>query len=205
MGGQWHLEPDTYLAMVRAEVPAYDELQAELAAATAGVPAERILDLGSGTGVTAQAVLAVHPGASLVGIDESEGMLVHARRMLPQCTFQTARLEDPLPDGPFDLVVSAFAVHHLDGAAKATLFRRVARVLAPSGRFAVCDVVVPAEPVARPVPLEDGVDVPSTVAEHLTWLADAGLEPRVVRADGDLAIVVADKAGGGSAGRWRSG
>src|SRR5262245_62724772 len=39
------------------------------------------------------------------------------------------RLEDPLPQGPFDLVVSALAVHHLDAASKADLFRRIAATL----------------------------------------------------------------------------
>jgi tRNA (cmo5U34)-methyltransferase len=36
------------------------------------------------------------------------------------------RLEDPPPEGNFALVVSALAVHHLDGAGKADLFARVA-------------------------------------------------------------------------------
>jgi trans-aconitate methyltransferase len=34
-----------------------------------------MLELGTGTGVTARAVRAVHPGAHLVGIDESPDML----------------------------------------------------------------------------------------------------------------------------------
>lgn len=192
---QWHFEPDTYLAMVRDEIPSYDELQIGLADATSGVPARRILDLGSGTGQTARRVLERHPGATLVGVDGSEHMLVHARTLVPEATFSVGDLADPLPQGPFDLVVSAFAVHHLDGPEKADLFRRVAEILAPGGRFALCDVVVPAGEVARPVPLEDGVDRPSSVDEQLGWLADAGLAPSVVHAHDDLAIVVADRAG----------
>ena len=39
---------------------------------------------------------------------------------------RVSRLEDALPEGNFDLVVSALAVHHLDGAGKADLFARVA-------------------------------------------------------------------------------
>jgi tRNA (cmo5U34)-methyltransferase len=38
-------------------------------------------------------------------------------------------LEDPLPDGPYDVVVSALAVHHLAAASKADLFRRIAGVI----------------------------------------------------------------------------
>ena len=45
-----------------------------------------------------------------------------------------SRLEDALPEGTFDLVVSALAVHHLDGAGKADLFVRVTARLRPGGR-----------------------------------------------------------------------
>jgi tRNA (cmo5U34)-methyltransferase len=199
VGEQWHFDPDTYFAMVRSEIPGYDRLQQVLADSTVGVAATTILDLGSGTGVTAQRVLSVHPGASLIGLDASEAMLAHARELVPDATFLVSELEAPLPAGPFELVVSAFAVHHLDGAAKADLFARVAAVLAPGGRFALCDVVVPAVPVAevaRPVPLEAGVDLPSTVDEQVAWLAAAGLEPRVVVVQDDLAIITADRPTG---------
>jgi SAM-dependent methyltransferase len=44
-------------------------------------------------------------------------------------------LHDSLPQGDFDLVESALAVHQLDGAGKADLFARVADRLQPGGRF----------------------------------------------------------------------
>jgi predicted RNA methylase len=59
VAGQWHLDAETYLAMVRSEIPTYDDLQDRLAEATADVDAHTILDLGSGTGVTAEADLAI--------------------------------------------------------------------------------------------------------------------------------------------------
>ena len=34
-------------------------------------------------------------------------------------------MEDPLPDGPWDLVISVLTVHHLDRRRKRDLFRRV--------------------------------------------------------------------------------
>lgn len=193
MGGQWHFDADSYLAMVRAEIPTYDELQERLAETTTGLDAERILDLGSGTGVTAVNVLDRHPGASLVGLDGSPEMLAHARTLLPDATFLDGQLEDPLPDGPFDLVVSAFAVHHLTSVDKADLFGRIAAVVRPGGRFVLCDVVVPSGPVEVPVPLEDGVDLPDPVEDQMAWLREAGFEPRVVHLDGDLAIIRADR------------
>ena len=62
------------------------------------------------------------------------------------CRCCAGRIEDPLPEGPFDLVASALCVHHLDGAAKAELFGRVRDALAPDGLFVLGDVVVPGRP-----------------------------------------------------------
>lgn len=179
--------------MVRSEIPAYDRLQAALANSTVGLGVQSVLDLGSGTGVSAEHVLLVHPGATLTGIDSSPEMLVHARRRLPGATFLVSRLEDPLPEGPFDLVVSALAIHHLDDRGKANLFRRVASALAPGGRFAFLDVVAALAPVPNPVPIEPGVDLPSTASDLLRWLREADLEPQIVVDQGDLAIITADR------------
>jgi hypothetical protein len=63
-------------------------------------------------------------------------MLERARRVLPEgCVeLHARRLEDPLPAGPFDLIFSALAIHHLDGPGKADLFARAAARLVPGGR-----------------------------------------------------------------------
>ena len=155
--GQFHFHPDEYLALMRSELPAYERLQEEAAAAT-GSGATRLLELGTGTGETARRVLARHPGATLVGIDASADMLAAAD--LPGADLRCRRLEDPLPDGPFDLVFSALAVHHLDGPGKADLFARVAAVLEPGGRFVLADVVVPDDPADAVTPLSPGYDLP---------------------------------------------
>src|SRR6188508_571388 len=97
------------------EVPSYPDLQEQTAAAARDVTAQTILELGIGTGETAKRVLASHPGARYTALDSSEEMLERARSVMPQADLRLARLEDALPEGPFDLVVSALAVHHLDG------------------------------------------------------------------------------------------
>lgn len=190
LGAQFHFRPDSYLEMMRAEVPLYDRVQDELVAAT-GDGARRILELGTGTGETARRLLERHPEADLVGIDESPGMLAAAGRLLPatRADLQVGRLEDPLPGGPFDLVASALAVHHLDPEAKADLFRRVRDVLAPGGRFVLADVVIPADPADAQTPLTPGFDRPSRIADQLAWLSDAGLDAQVVWRAGDLAVI----------------
>lgn len=186
--GQFHFHPDEYLQLMRSELPAYERLQAEAAAAT-GSGATRLLELGTGTGETARQVLARHPGATLVGIDASADMLAAAR--LPGADLRVSRLEDPLPDGPFDLVFSALAVHHLDGPGKADLFARVAAVLEPGGRFVLADVVVPDDPADAVTPLSPDYDLPSRVDEQLAWMRETGLEPSLVWAERDLAVIAA--------------
>jgi tRNA threonylcarbamoyl adenosine modification protein (Sua5/YciO/YrdC/YwlC family) len=189
---QFHFRPDTYLREIRDEVPAYDRLQDELAAAS-GQGAGLILELGTGTGETARRLLERHPEATLVGIDRSPDMLAQASRSLPteRADLRVARLEDSLPPGPFDLVASALCVHHLDGAGKQDLFARVRAVLAPGGRFVLADVVVPLDPAEARTPLTPKFDVPSTVSEQLDWLGQAGFDARLVWEAGDLAVIVA--------------
>jgi tRNA (cmo5U34)-methyltransferase len=126
-------EPDTYPDEIRVEIPRYDELQDRVVAATRGPSVSRILELGVGTGETTRRLLDAHPRATLLGIDGSADMLAAARADLPaaRVELRLSRLEDPLPDGTFDLVVSVLAVHHLPGEEKAALFERVATVLVP--------------------------------------------------------------------------
>src|ERR671923_340612 len=139
---EFEFKPEGYLESILDEVHDYVELQRETARATAGLRAERILELGIGTGETTRRVLELHPGASLTAVDSSAAMVARARETFPAADLCLARLEDPLPDGPFDLVVSALAVHHLDADGKRDLFARVHDALRPGGRFVLGDVVV---------------------------------------------------------------
>jgi len=193
MADQFHFDPDTYLDMVRAEVPDYEELQEVIAMAAGEVTAAAILDLGTGTGETLRHVVHRHPAARFVGVDESEQMLAVARTVVPDAELRVARLQDDLPEGPFDLVVSALAVHHLDPREKAALFRAVARRLAPGGRFVLGDVIVPDDPADAITPLDEGYDMPSRADEQLQWLADAGFTATARWAKRDLAVLVGDR------------
>lgn len=185
-------DPQTYLAEIAAEIPGYAELQDRAAAATAG-PAEDVLELGIGTGETARRVLALHPGARLTAIDASPAMLDRARESFPAADLRLARLEDPLPAGPFDLVYSSLAVHHLDAAGKRDLFVRVASALRHGGRFVLADVVVPEDPADTQVEIDRVVDLPDRLDDQLRWLAEAGLQAQAVWEFKDLAVVRATK------------
>lgn len=194
MGDQFHFHPDSYLEMARSEVPAYDALQHEIARATSDIAAARILDLGSGTGETMRAVGAVHPAAELIGVDESDGMLQAARELLPGADFRVARLQDRLPEGPFDLVVSALAIHHLDDGEKADLFARVFAVLRDGGRFVLGDVVKPVDPADVVTPIDEGFDKPSPARTQLSWMTTAGFDATIRWQQHDLVVIAADRA-----------
>ena len=189
-------DPETYLALMAEEIPDYPRLQTEVAAAAAAGAPTSILDLGIGSGLTAQRVLEALPEAKLLGVDASSEMLAAAEATLdPERTrLQSGRLEEPLPDGPFDLVMSMLAVHHLDGPGKADLFARIASVLETGGRFVLGDLVVPADPANVVTPIDWIDDTPSSLDEQLTWLAEAGLTTHVHWQHRDLAVVVAKKS-----------
>src|SRR5690349_23785660 len=187
---QW--DPDSYLDEMLAEIADYEGLQQQAAAAT-GEGARRILELGIGTGETAKRVLAAHPHAELSAIDSSPEMLERARQRLPEAHLRLARLEDPLPEGPFDLVVSTLAVHHLDGPGKQGLFRRVADVLEPGGRFVLADLVVPEDQADVVTSVDWHYDLPDRLDDQLVWLRDAGLEAETVWSYKDLAVMRATR------------
>jgi tRNA (cmo5U34)-methyltransferase len=180
-------DPQTYLQTMHDEIPGYEELQDAVAAASAG---QNVLELGTGTGETALRVLARNPGARWTGIDASEAMLRQAQRRLPGASLKLGRLEDPLPEGPFDLAVSCLAVHHLDGEAKRDLFRRVAAV---AESFVLGDLVVPRRPEDGVVYVDWEMDLPSSVADQLDWLEQAGFQAEADHVRPDLAVLTAKR------------
>jgi len=127
---------------------------------------ERVLDLGTGDGSTLAAVLAVRPEATGVGPDFGEEMLRRARDRFEgdnRVSLGRHDLSEPLPHDEnehFDLVVSSFAIHHLDPARQHALYGEVFERLRPGGRF------VNAEHVASP-----------TQALHEEFLAALGKRP----------------------------
>lgn len=141
-------------------MPRYDELQAATIEAIP-FPPQRVLELGVGTGETTRRLLDRHPDAEVTGLDAQPEMVFKAREL--GIEVRLARMEDPLPDGPWDLVLSVLTVHHLDDDAKRDLFRRVRE----QSRAMVMGDVVAADP--QLTPLEDGVDLPSRAEDMVAW------------------------------------
>lgn len=184
-------DPDAYLELMLAEIDGYLELQERVAAATDGLEVRSALELGVGTGETARRVLANHPHATWTAIDANEAMLARAREELPAAEIRLSRLEDPLPSGPFDLVVSSLVVHHLEGEGKRDLFRRVHDVLRPGGTFVLGDVVVPDDPADAQIEIDWVVDLPDSAADQIEWLREEGFDAGLVWSYRDLAVIAA--------------
>ncbi len=199
LDAEWGFDPASYAETVRAEIPAYEQFQElVVSAACAEWRSGSVLELGTGTGETATRLLERLANARLVSVDESTEMLAVAAGALPAERVQLVqgRLQDPLPGDSFDLVVSALAIHHLDDREKSDLFARIHAALGPGGRFVLGDVIVPERPAQAVIPLTPGYDRPSSLADQLRWLTDAGFASvDVVWRHDDLAIVVAASAG----------
>jgi trans-aconitate methyltransferase len=179
------MNPSTYLDEIRADVPRYDELQKATIEAIPFAP-RLVLELGVGTGETTRRLLERYPNAEVTGLDAQPEMVFKAREL--GIEVRLARMEDPLPDGPWDLVISVLAVHHLDGERKRDLFRRVRE---QSRALVMGDVVIAQRQVS---PLEEGVDTPSRAEDMAEWCRG-----EVVWEADDLAVIRAayDRAGSG--------
>jgi tRNA (cmo5U34)-methyltransferase len=157
---QFHWKPDNYLELIRSEVPRYDELQERAIAAIPFAP-QRVLELGIGTGETTRRLIEAYPDAWVIGLDSSADMVFRAREAYDDV--QLARIEDPLPDGPWDLVIGVLSIHHLRAEQKMNLFRQV-REQARS--FVIGDIVQAETQVA---PIDPDFDFPERAADLAEW------------------------------------
>ncbi len=191
-----------YDAQRRRLVPSFDLFYGTAVDVLAlrGGPIERVLDLGAGTGLMSRAVLERYPHAEVVLVDGSAEMLAHAQELLPRHSTTTvvADLREELPEGRFDAVVSALAIHHLEHAEKRDLLRRAHARLREGGAFVNAEHVAGATPwlqdeyrrlwreacsaagaTAQEIAGAEGrmeMDRSVDVATQLAWMAEAGFE-----------------------------
>lgn len=129
-----------------------------------------VLDLGAGTGLLSSllsARLATEGTAEVtfVAFDGAPAMLAEAERRFAgkphalEAIVGDLNRPSQLPTGPFDAVVSALAIHHLDDRAKVALYEAAAERLRPGGVF------VNADQVAGPTPALDA-------EYHDVWLEE---------------------------------
>ena len=125
-----------------------------LVASVEASPDDRVLDVATGTGLVAEALVRRY-GCSVVGLDQSEAMLAGARHRVAarpelgrRVELVHAEAEElPFEDASFDAVTFTYLLRYVDDPA-ATM-RELARVLKPGGRMASLEFGVPRSPLLQ--------------------------------------------------------
>ncbi len=200
-------------------VPCFDEFYGAALAAVGRLPAgARVLDLGAGTGLFAGMLAARRPDLRCTLVDLAAPMLEKARARFAALGVRVETVagdySEALPKGPWDAVISALSIHHLDDMAKRRLFGRVAASLASGGVFVNAEQVAGRDAAEEAAfddgweagCLEKGADAEmiararermahdrcATLEDQLGWLRQAGLETvSVPFREGRFAVIAA--------------
>ncbi len=165
-----------------------------------------ILDVGSGHGPVAAACLDAFPSARAIGLDISEAMMAEGSKRMARFgdrfrymvgDFGAGNLpQNAVEAGPYDLVVSSRAIHHLPPKLMKNLYAAIHANLKPGGAFFNLDTASPEDGFLDdlfrslrrteqpPRPPREQNEVPhsvsfyhhkeATLARHMEWLKEAG-------------------------------
>lgn len=137
------ISKDEWRRALNAVADAYDgfrprypaELPQDVIALAGLKPDARIVEIGCGTGQLTTAFAA--RDYELVALEPGANLAAHARRncaSYPKVRIEVCKVEDWVPDGQFDLVLSAQSFHLVDPEQR---FEVAARLLSPSGALTV--------------------------------------------------------------------
>jgi len=148
----------TYLAIAPVAVPRRDEMIGALVAAApfgADQPL-KILELGSGDGRLAAALMTRFPNAALTALDGSASMRKESGASLNEfgdrariAAFDVTSLDWWDRMFGVDLIVSSLCLHHLNDAKKQYLYKAAAERVNAGGALLIADLVEPQHPAAR--------------------------------------------------------
>ena len=118
----------------------------------------RVLDVATGTGLVAEALLA--RGFRVTGLDQSPGMLAHARRRFGgRLEFVEASADElPFPDASFDHLTFTYLLRYVDDPG--TTLSELARVVRPGGTIAMVEFGLPRGVWRAPWDVWVGVGLP---------------------------------------------
>jgi SAM-dependent methyltransferase len=177
--------------------PSLRRVAAEVVRRAALQPGERVLDIGSGTGIAAAA--ARGEDRTVMGVDGAAAMLQIARAEVPDVTFAVMDFHHlEFEDGAWDVAISSHAL--LFSEDRVAALREWRRVVRAGGRLSL-SVPGPAEltpsVIYREVYERWGLgtrfDYP-TESELAGWAAAAGWGGVETSADPDMAILLPDEA-----------
>jgi len=129
----------------RSRFPDQVQVNTRLREVLAPLPGERLLEVGSGSGVLCRQIVSyIRPDGQVTGLDRSFGFADYARcRAIEACLSQFLRFDTglaeelPYPAGSFDGAFAARLLLHSSDPLQIVL--EMARVLRPGGRVVVMD------------------------------------------------------------------
>lgn len=179
----------SYLTSVRGGIPfGADQIEIALRVAGAWQPApSRILDLGCGDGIVGAATRHLWPDAELTLLDFSPSMLQAARERFSggrpvrfvEADFGHPDWRSALPEGElFDIIVSAYAIHHQEDDRMQSLYAELFEMLSPGGVFINIEHVSSATPAIAAI--NDTLFV-NTIERHQRSLGSTDSREEIAR------------------------
>ncbi|MEM7505717.1 MAG: class I SAM-dependent methyltransferase [Pseudomonadota bacterium] len=105
-------------------------------------PHMKVIDVASGTGPVARAILSIVDGPDqVVCVEPSAGMIAESKKTVPSVHHQATAENLPVPDESFDFLTMGFALRHVDDLDET--FREFRRVIKPGGKVFIMDVTIP--------------------------------------------------------------
>ena len=224
VAGHLGVEADEYDRTIRAFVPNYERMIATIVNWLDGhvPPGGLVVDLGSGTGSLAAAILDALPTVRVEIVDIDPNMLevasIRCAKHVGRYELRRARFEDPLPS--CHAVVGSLSLHHVaTQSEKRDLYRAIHAALEPGGLVVVGDGLLYADGPERRRMVDDlyahmqrnGIAAAEAVEHFAQWqqedfyvsltdelalLADAGFpRPECFWRDGLIAVYGAFKDG----------
>ncbi|MFV0472899.1 MAG: class I SAM-dependent methyltransferase, partial [Pikeienuella sp.] len=111
-------------------------------------PHMRAVDVASGTGPVARAILSIIKDPErLVCVEPSAGMIAESRKTVPALHLQSTAENLPVESESFDFLTMGFALRHVDDLEDS--FREFHRVLKPGGKAFIMDITLPENRIGR--------------------------------------------------------
>jgi tRNA (cmo5U34)-methyltransferase len=192
-----------YDARIRNIIPRYDEMLDVLVSCVPVNEGKKLkaIDVGCGTGALSEKLLNARPYVELTCLDMTENMLNLAKERMKDhrnVRYVLSDLYDFEFDGPYDLIVSSLALHHvISDEDKKAVYQRFYHALGPGGSFYNADLVLGSDDemqqlymkrwtefMGRSLPRGEvdhmvlpryrQEDSPAKLVDHLRWLSEVG-------------------------------
>jgi ubiquinone/menaquinone biosynthesis C-methylase UbiE len=189
--GLWAANAASSLLTWRDDLAIYRARWLGLGVTAASMPGARVLDVGCGSAIASLVLALDDPAATVTGIDREPVVAVASRLseamgVASRASFVAGDVTAlQRLDGPFDVAFFGWVLHYLDSTEIRSTLRQVHRLLAPSGRIVVLEVLPTPGVFDDPYPYLAAVTLFNvarrgrvyTLEEYAVMLTEAGFGP----------------------------